>query len=84
MKTSYATFYRQGHRSMSKRFLKRPYSISRATPIDSNIESNFDRLGFLKKNLNASRPPEHPLVRREMSKRLGGIIGCKGKTSYGI
>ena len=36
MKTSYATFYRQWHRPMSKRFIKHPYCISRATPIDSN------------------------------------------------
>ena len=34
-----------------------------------------------KKNLNASRPSEHPPVRGKMSKRLGGIIGCKCKTS---
>ena len=36
---------------------------------------------FLKKNLNSSGPSEHPPVRGEMSKRLGGIIGCKYKTS---
>ena len=36
---------------------------------------------FLKKNLSASRPSEHPPVRAgKMSKRLGGIIGCKYKT----
>ena len=36
----------------------------------------------LKKNLNAPRPSEHPPVMWEkMSKRLGGIIGCKYKTS---
>ena len=36
----------------------------------------------LKKNLNASRPYEHPLVRGEkLSKRLREIIGCKDKTS---
>ena len=35
-KTSYATFYRPWHRPMSKRFIKHPYSISRATPIDSD------------------------------------------------
>ena len=35
----------------------------------------------LKKNQNAPRP-EHPPVRGEkMSKRLGGIKGCKYKTS---
>ena len=36
----------------------------------------------LKKNPNASRPSEHPSVRgKKMSKRLGGIIGCKYETS---
>ena len=36
----------------------------------------------LKKNQNAPRPSEHPPVRgEEMSKRLGGIKGCKYKTS---
>ena len=35
--------------------------------------------------LNASRPSEHPPVGGgEMSKCLGGIIGCKDKTSYYI
>ena len=37
---------------------------------------------FLKKNLNASRPSEHlPVKGGKMPKRLGGIIGCKYKTS---
>ena len=36
----------------------------------------------LKKNQNAPRPSEHPPVRGGgMSKRLGGIKGCKYKTS---
>ena len=36
----------------------------------------------LKENLDASRPSEHPSVRRwEVSKRLGGIIGHKDKSS---
>ena len=36
----------------------------------------------LKKNQNAPGPSEHPPVRVEkMSKRLGGIKGCKYKTS---
>ena len=36
----------------------------------------------LKKNQNAPRPSEHPSVRRgKMSKRLGGIKGCKYKIS---
>ena len=38
--------------------------------------------GFLKKNQSTPRPSEHPPVRGEkMSKRLGGIKGCKYKTS---
>ena len=37
---------------------------------------------FLKKNQNALRPSEHPPVMGgKMSKRLGGIKGCKYKTS---
>ena len=37
---------------------------------------------ILKKIVNVSRPSEHSPGRgRKMSKRLGGIIGCKGKTS---
>ena len=36
----------------------------------------------LKKNLNTSRPSEYPPVRgKSISKRFGGIIGCKNKTS---
>ena len=36
----------------------------------------------LNKNLNASRPYEHPPVRGEnVENVLGGIIGCKYKTS---
>ena len=39
-------------------------------------------LGGLKKNQNALRPSEHPPVRGgKMSKRLGGIKGCKYKAS---
>ena len=34
--TSYAALYKQWHRPMSKRFIKLPYSISRATSIDSD------------------------------------------------
>ena len=38
---------------------------------------------ILKKNQNAPRPSEHPPARQgeKMSKRLGGIIDCKYKTS---
>ena len=37
---------------------------------------------FLKKNQNAPRPSEHSPVRgKNLSKRLGGIKGCKYKTS---
>ena len=38
---------------------------------------------ILKKNQNAPRPSEHPPVRgKKMSKRLGGIIGCKYKNLF--
>ena len=38
---------------------------------------------FLKKNQSTPRPSEHPPVMGEkMSKRLGGIKGCKYKTSF--
>ena len=38
---------------------------------------------MFKENLNESRPFEHPPVREKthQSKRSGGIIGCKDKTS---
>ena len=38
-------------------------------------------VGVLKKNQNVSRPSEHPPVRGGVLKRLGGIKGCKYKTS---
>ena len=39
----------------------------------------------LKKNQNTPRPSEHPPVMGEkMSKRLGGIKGCKYKPLHGI
>ena len=37
--------------------------------------------GLLKKTLNAPRPSEHPPLMGKMSKRLGGIMCCKCKTS---
>ena len=41
-----------------------------------------NKIWSLEKNLNVSRPSEHPPVRGgEMSKRLGEIVGCKDKTS---
>ena len=41
-------------------------------------EKGWMPLRCLKKNLNASRPSQYPSVRGEnVSKRLGGIIGCK-------
>ena len=56
-----------------------------------NLYSSTDSLGperiidayrFLKKNQSTPRPSEHPPVMGEkMSKRLGGIKGCKYKTS---
>ena len=36
--------------------------------------------GFLKKNQSTPRPSEHPpVIGEKMSKRLGGIKGCKYK-----
>ena len=35
----------------------------------------------IKKNMNASKPSEHPLSGDKMSKGLGGNIGCRDKTS---
>ena len=40
---------------------------------------NFNTVGCSQKNLNASRPSEHPPARGKMSKRLGEIIGCRYK-----
>ena len=37
---------------------------------------------YLKKNVNASRPSEHPPVRGGNVKTFSEIIGCKDKTSY--
>ena len=54
-----------------------PLSSRRATASNCLCQSTR----FLKKNLNASRSSEHPPVRGKMSKRLGGIIGCRYKTS---
>ena len=34
-----------------------------------------------KKNLNESKPSEHPPSEEKMSKGLGGNIGCRDKTS---
>ena len=42
----------------------------------------FGDVLFLKKNQSTPRPSEHPPVMGEkMSKRLGGIKGCKYETS---
>ena len=50
----------------------------------TNRDAGTPNKASLKINLNASRPSEHPPVRGGgMSKRLGGIIGCKVKTSVG-
>ena len=47
-----------------------------------SIKSTTCSAIYLKKNQNAPRPSEHPPVRGEkMSKHLGGIKGCKYKTS---
>ena len=47
------------------------------------VEAFSAGVQYLKKNQNAPRrPSEHPPVRgKKMSKHLGGIIGCKYKTS---
>ena len=37
--------------------------------------------GFLRKNLNASKPSEHPPSGEKLSKYLGGDIGCRDKSS---
>ena len=52
-KTIYATLYKQWHLTMSKRFIKPPYSI--------NQQLRPTRI-CLKKKMNASRPSEHPPV----------------------
>ena len=57
----------------------------RPTLIVRRSGTQFDAVkkpACLKKNQNAPRPSEHPPVRRgKMSKRLGGIKGCKYKIS---
>ena len=55
-------------------------------PRTASIQEGLDCLdlltSFLKKDQSAPRPSEHPPVMGEkMSKRLGGIKGCKYKTS---
>ena len=64
------------------------YRINRKGTVDISMIFTFGRKfesprrRFLKKNQNAPRPSEHPPVREEkMLKRLGGIKGCKYKTS---
>ena len=47
-----------------------------------NISTAVVLYCFLKKNQNTPRPSEHaPVMGEKMSKRLGGIKGCKYKTS---
>ena len=56
------------------------FSLKKKESIEAALD--MEQGGFLKKNQNAPRPSEHPPVRGEKtSKRLGGIIGCKYKTS---
>ena len=43
--------------------------------------SKRDMFFCLKKIQKAPRRSEHPPVKEKLSKRLGGIIGCKHKTS---
>ena len=52
-KTSYATFYRQWHRPMSKRFIKYPYSTSRAT------RSTRIVVAYPRPALSATKPTNH-------------------------
>ena len=48
--------------------------------VDKSLKKNLNA-SCLKKNQNSPRPSEHPTQEEKMSKRLGGIIGCKDKTS---
>ena len=49
---------------------------------EGDRQMGFGVVHCLKKNQNAPRPSEHPPVMgKKMSKRLGGIKGCKYKTS---
>ena len=49
---------------------------------NQNVTLHLGTDGCLKKNQNAPRPSEHPPVTgKKVSKRLGGIKGCKYKTS---
>ena len=60
------------------------YQLGRAKSVYTFILMVFtaDYWDGLKKNLNASKPSEHsPDEGGKVSKRLGGIIGCKDKTS---
>ena len=51
-------------------------------PCNRCIRGKYMYMYCLKKNQNAPRPSEHPPVRGDkMSKCLGGIKGCKYKTS---
>ena len=63
-----------------------PWRIECNHELDKNYDvswlKNTGSLGYLKKNQNTPRPSEHPPVMGgKMSKRLGGIKGCKYKTS---
>ena len=59
-----------------------PLAFSLCTE-STSYDFSFRMVLILKKNLNASRPSEHPPVRGKISKKLvgGGILGCKCKTS---
>ena len=80
----------RAHRSHSTREAKQNETNKKnqGSPIKT-IKSHDDSIlvpllgrGFLKKNQNAPRPSEHPpVIGEKMSKRLGGIKGCKYKTS---
>ena len=77
------------HNGCSNWFLKTVFKITYNSKYQSHMLLYWMKLLWcvwlyvvrLKKNQNAPRP-EHPPVREEnMSKRLGGIKGCKYKTS---
>ena len=81
-KTSYATFYKPWHRPMSKRFIKHPYSISRATPIDSDccrlptaFDSRAQRFStpLARRRLNCP-PPSPNLVRTHPIERYRTLL----------
>ena len=76
-----------GHSRRAGRGTPHPRTPPSSTPPGAGTQiyllifKNIFVFWCLKKKLNALRPSEHPPVRGKMSKHLGGIIGCKYKTS---